>query len=271
MYYLLFTINSTMSIPQSQPYLAMNDLMKNYAFFQLAQVEALNELDEGQKRSLREFLLFFYLYAHPVNEETLYAFSFDGQELAHAKTGIKVSSYFEAYYDHYSSDEVTYHSCSTISFRQIGGFKQLTLELVQSLEGRLSPRLAMPNVNGWEEVVEQLNDANGMLKLYNLNISKLWDLIRTALSREGESLYGDYCIRMLNQNLAVYILFFDFSKIRTLLQGFKDDVLYEERLVNHLFGDTILMQKIMLEQRIDLALYPDVTSLFKEEARGIYL
>ena len=38
LFYLLFTINKTTSIVRSNPINAMNDFMKNYCFFQLAQL-----------------------------------------------------------------------------------------------------------------------------------------------------------------------------------------------------------------------------------------
>ncbi|HER2176199.1 TPA: hypothetical protein VJS28_001741, partial [Streptococcus pyogenes] len=44
LYYLLFTLNTTMSIHTHNSYSAMNDFMKNYSFFQLAQLNGLSSL-----------------------------------------------------------------------------------------------------------------------------------------------------------------------------------------------------------------------------------
>lgn len=64
-YYLLFTINSTTNITNNNPYGAMNDFMKNYCFFQLAQLGDVSAVSEEQKRHLRDFFFFFYLIYPP--------------------------------------------------------------------------------------------------------------------------------------------------------------------------------------------------------------
>ena len=50
----------------TNPFNAMNDFMKNYCFFQLAQLSDATKLNNEQKHQLRDFFFFFYLYTHPV-------------------------------------------------------------------------------------------------------------------------------------------------------------------------------------------------------------
>lgn len=132
LYYLLVTINSTTSIKQTNPFNAMNDFMKNYCFFQLAQLGEARGLNEEQRQQLRDFFFFFYLYAHPVNEETLYAFSFNGKNLVHTKTNIRMEQYFTVYHDYYSENLDKHRDQLFISPHEIHACKNLTLGLLRS-------------------------------------------------------------------------------------------------------------------------------------------
>ena len=147
LYYLLFTINSTLSINTHNTYSEMNDLMKTYSFLQLSHLHDVTCINAEQKQRLRDFLL-FYLYAHPVNDETLYACSLDQQRLIHTRTGIPLEDYFTAFHDHYTIHHDEYVKEIVISAEEIEVSKTLTLELLHVVEGRL-PKLIIPSVKGW--------------------------------------------------------------------------------------------------------------------------
>lgn len=204
LYYLLFTINTTTSIVNVNPYNAMNDFMKNYCFFQLAQLTSSARLNDEQKQQLREFFFFFYLYTHPVNEETLYSFSFSGQDLIHTKTHIHVEHYFSAYHDHYKANCKKYSDKLQISPEEIDACKHLTLALLRTIEGK-SARLVMPPEEGLEAVLQLINDVDTLLSIYFENKTALFELIRGFLSNNRSNPYHEHCFRTLLQNYVCYI------------------------------------------------------------------
>ncbi|MDL1162287.1 hypothetical protein P0100_14610 [Yersinia pestis] len=269
-YYLLFTINATTSIAKLNPYNAMNDMMKNYCFFQLAQLTDASRLNEVQRQQLRDFFFFFYLYAHPVNEETLYAFSFRGLDLVHTKTNIHVEQYVTAYHDYYSKHHDKYKDQISIDPHQIQACKSLTLELLRSIEGK-SAKLEMPPEEGLEAVLQLINDVDGLMHMYSENKTTLFGMMRDFLSDNRSNPYRDHCFRMLLQNYVCYILYFKFDEIHHLVDYFKDTPVWCERMINSLFTDAIFIQKIMRQHRIDIAEYENVIAFFNEEARRIYL
>lgn len=272
LYYLLYTINATTSIASLNPYNAMNDFMKNYAFFQLNQLTGINRLSDEQKGQLRESFFFFYLYAHPVNEETLYAFSFKGHTLVHTQTNIEVGRYISAFHDHCIHNFADYEERLSILPADIKACKQLTQELLRSIEGCAS-KLTMPLEEGIEAILRLINDVDEMLRRHSENNAELfavmWDFMKNTPRRSTP--YSEHCFRILLQNYVSYILFFDFDAIRDLVKYFEDDLPRCRTIINHMFTDAILIQKIMRQHRIDLASYPEVTALFEEQARQIYL
>lgn len=308
LYYLLFTINSTLSINTHNTYSEMNDVMKKYSFLQLSHLHDTTCLNVAQKQSLRDFFFFIYLYAHPVNDETLYACSWDQQRLIHSKTGITLKDYFATYYDHYTTHRDEYADQIMISAEEIQACKALTLELLQVIEGR-SPKLIIPSVKGLEPVIELINDVDGMLKLYKDDPYAFCQIIRDLLAdammdvtletnagagakansdtytdtnadslqlaTEGDSehfrLYRDYCFTVLLQNYASYILFFDFDEIRVLIDAFKDNPKECSIIISKMFTDTTFLQKIIRQQNIDLNEYPEVTRFFNEQATEWFL
>jgi hypothetical protein len=269
-YYLLFTINATTSVAKTNPFNAMNDFMKNYGFFQLSQLNDVTSLNEEQRQQLRDFFFFFYLYAHPVNEETLYAFSFCGLDLVHMKTNIHVEHYVTAYHDYYSKHHDKYKDQIFIDPHEIQACKSLTLELLRSIEGK-SAKLLMPHEEGLEAVLQLINDVDGLIHLYSENKTTLFGMMRDFLSDNRPNPYRDHCFRMLLQNYVCYILYFEFDEIHHLVDYFKDAHVWCERMINSLFTDAIFIQKIMRQHRIDIAEYENVTAFFNEEARRIYL
>ncbi|ERI04961.1 hypothetical protein [Aneurinibacillus aneurinilyticus] len=270
LYYLLFTINATMSIVKINSFNAMNDFMKNYCFFQLAQLTDASRLNDEQRHQLRDFFFFFYLYAHPVNEETLYSFSFSGQDLVHTKTNIHMEHYFSIYHDYYSENLDKYRDKLFIAPHEINACKNLTMELLGSIEGK-STKLAMPPEEGLEFVLQLINDVDYLIHIYSENKATLFSIMRDFLSDNRSNPYRDHCFSTLLQNYVSYILYFKFDEIHDLVDYFKGTPLWCGMIINKIFTDAIFIQKIMKQNHIDITEYKNVIEFFDEEARRIYL
>jgi len=270
LYYLLFTVNSTTSIFKINRFNAMNDFMKNYCFFQLAQLADVTGLNDEQRHRLRDFFFFFYLYAHPVNEETLYSFSFSGQHLVHTKTNINIEQYFSTYHDYYSENLDKYGDKIFIAPHEINACKDLTIELLRTIEGK-SPKLEMPPEEGLEDVLKLINDVDYLLHMYSENKTALFGIMRDFLSDNRSNPYRDHCFSTLLQNYVSYILYFKFDEINDLADYFKDTPLWCGTIINKMFTDSIFIQRIMKQNHIDITAYKHVIELFDEEARRIYL
>lgn len=270
LYYLLFTLNTTMSIHTHNSYSAMNDFMKNYSFFQLAQLNGLSSLKDEQKRELRDFFFFFYLYTHPVNEETLYACSFSGQDLIHTKTNIKLEHYFSTFHDYYSERLDSYREQILITPHEIQTCKNLTLELLRIIEGK-STKLSMPSEEGLEAVLGLINDVDQMLQIYAENKTLLFDIMRNFLAEPRISPYRDHCFTLLLQNYVSYILYFNFDEIHALVDDFRDTPEWCGIVINKMFTDAIFIQKIMRQSTINITDYPNVMEFFDEETRRFCL
>lgn len=270
LYYLLFTINKTMSIVKINPYNAMNDFMKNYCFFQLAQLSDAASLNDEQGQQLRDFFFFFYLYTHPVNEETLYSFSFRGQDLVHTKTNIHMEHYFSVYHDYYSEHLDKYRDKLVIAPYEINACKHLTLELLRAIEGK-SPKLAMPPEEGLEDVLRLINDVDYLIHSYAENKTTVFGMMKDFLADHRSTPYREHCFRTLLQNYVFYILYFKFDEIHDLVDYFKGTPSWCKTILNKIFADAIFIQKIMRQNRIDITEYGNVVEFFDEEARRIYL
>lgn len=266
-YYLLFTLNTTTSIVKTNPFNAMNDFMKSYCFFQLTQLTAATRLSAEQKQQLRDFFFFFYLYAHPVNEETLFSLSFSGQDLVHTKTCVNVEQYLSAYYDYYRDNLDKYKDKISITSYEVNVCKNLTLELLRCIEGKAS-KLSMPSVEGLEDILGIVNDVDSFLQMYSGNKTKFFAIIRNFLADNHSTPYRDHCLSTLLQNYVSYILYFEFDEIHHLVNYFKDTPLMCKRIINHVFADTIFIQKIMRQNHIEITDYTNVAEFFGEEARG---
>lgn len=269
-YYLLFTINSTTTIANHNPYGAMNDFMKNYCFTQLSQLGDVSAISEERKRQLREFFFFFYLYAHPVNEETRYAFSFREHELVHTKTNIEMERYFSAYHDYYREHIHKFSGKILLSPQEIEACKRLTLELLRSLEGK-SAKLTLPPEDGLEDVLRLVNDVDALIRTYSENRTQVFEVMAGFLADNRPSPYRDHGFRTLLQHYACYILYFKFDEIHHLVDYFKSNPAWCGRIINHIFADTIFLQRIMRLNHIDITEYKRVIEFFGEEARRIYL
>lgn len=270
LYYLLFTLNTTLSVNSHNAYSTMNDFMKNYSFLQLSHLSEITRLNEEQKHQVRDFFFFYYLYAHPVNEETLYACSFDGQNLVHTKTDITLERYFTAFHDHYSTNIKEYTEQIAIAPHDIQACKHLTLQLLQCIEGKLA-KLNMPEEKGLEAVLRLINDVDHMLQLHDNNKPALFEIMKNFLTDARSTPYRDHCFTTLLQNYASYILFFRFDEIHALVEYFEDTPEWCRTIINKIFMDTIFMERILRQKRIDITAYPNVTQFFEDEAKRIYL
>ncbi|NUU77362.1 hypothetical protein [Paenibacillus xylanilyticus] len=270
LYYLLFTMNTTLSINSYNAYSAMNDFMKSYSYFQLSQLNGVSSLNEGEKRQLRDFFFFSYLYAHPVNEKTLHACSFSGQDLVHTKTNIQLEPYFSAFHDHYSENYDKYSGQIVIAPHEIQACKRLTVELLRSIEGKTA-KLSMPSEERLEAVVQLINDVDQMIRMYTENNTALFDIMRDFLAEDHSTAYRDHCFTMLLQNYGLYILYFRFEEIHALVNYFKSTPQWCGIIINKIFTDTIFIQRMMRQKQIEITAYPDVISFFDEEAKKIYI
>ncbi|SEG24114.1 hypothetical protein [Paenibacillus sp. UNC499MF] len=268
-YYLLFTVNTTTSIVKVNAYNEMNDFMKNYCFFQLSQLNDITALSTEQRAQLRDFFFFFYLYCHPVNEETLYSFSFLGHNLVHTRTGISVERYFSNYHDYYSENFDKYKDQMDLAPHEIQTCKNVTLELLSAIEGK--SRLAMPHKEGLEDILQGINNVDWLIHRYAQNKAELFNVMADFLSDHHSSSYRDHCFKTLLQNYVAYILYFNFEEINALVDYFKTAPLWCEKIINAIFTDTIFIQKILRQNRIDIAEYSNVTDFFNERARSFYL
>jgi len=265
-YYLLYTINATTRIIPRNPYNKMNDFMKNYCFFQLAQLEHVTILSKEQKQQLKDFLFFFYLYSHPVNEETLYAFSFKEGTLIHAKTNINMEQYFSHYHDYICQHK---HDRTLLTPHEINACKKLTIELLRSIEGK-SKRLVMPFEDGIE-YLHLINNVDDFLHMFNQNNKAFYQLLHSFLFDHQSNPYREHCFSMLLQNYVTYILTFHFDDLIQLIAYFHDLPSIGRMIINKIFVDTIFMQKILKEANIDINNYPTIIEFFDEDARSIYL
>jgi hypothetical protein len=267
--YLLFTVNATTSIDAYNTYSQMNDQMKQYCFFQLAQLPNIYVLTAEQKISLRDYFFWFYLYAHPVNEDTLEAFSFHGADLIHTKTGIPVRDYFEAYHTHYIHNHAMYKKCLSLSPQELEACLKLTLQLLDAVEGRLTG-LTLPSGDGLEPALQMINRVDDLLDAYTRDKSYVFGVMRDLLTYAPSTPYREHVIRTLLNNFVCYILFFDFDQINELTEFFRGDPAIGKLVVSRMFTETIFLQKILRQSRIDLRNYPAVTALFDENARQMY-
>lgn len=268
-YYLLFTINSTTSINKINPYNAMNDFMKSYSFYQLSQLTGITALNKDQQAELRDFFFFFYLYTHPVNEETLSSFSFRGHDLVHTRTGIRVETYFSKYHDYYRDHLHTHKDQIGISPYEIDECITLTLELLRTIEGEF--KLVMPLEEGLEDVLQLINNVDLLIQKNLENKSEVFKVMAAYLSAERSSPYREYCFSMLLQNYVTYILYFNFDELNDLVDYFSHTPLWCEEIINTIFTDAIFIQKILRQNRIDITKYKKITVFFNETARSIYL
>ncbi|NGZ76571.1 hypothetical protein [Saccharibacillus alkalitolerans] len=301
--FLLYTLNATLSLPPLSPYHAMNERMKQYAFFRLARLSALSPENAERKDSLRDFLFWFYLYAHPVNGDTLEAFSFRGAsasgqaELIHTESGVSVRDYFRAYHDYYAERHEAFEERLTLGPEEIRACGNLTLLLLDALEGRPSTETDMPmlpTLPGHPELdaaISLIHSPGGLLSEYTRGRSAVFEVMgrlfetspstddmvkeTSSIANDGaapaRSSYHDYIAGMLLDDYICCVLHVDFDEIFRLIAHFEPAPALRTKIVSSLFADTIFLQKRLRQQGIDLVSdYPEVTACFDENARRMW-
>lgn len=268
LHYLLLTINTTLSIYPIHAYNRMNDWMKGYCFFQLSGLNRVTLLDAGQREQLRGWLLHQYLYAHPVNWDTLQAFSYQEQQLVHTVTGISVRDYMTRYYDEIHQHYELYAERLDASPSTIGQFKTLTLELLSHLEGSTTA-LQLPHSPEVSYMLPWLNDVNHLIEQYHRDKGAFWAVLRQA-AMSPQSAYGAHCFSMLLQNYACYILTFDPAELNVLVEALADEPDLCTLIVSRLFTDTIFVKHILWQHGQTMQEFPRVIAHFNEAAKELY-
>ncbi|MFD1884891.1 hypothetical protein [Paenibacillus wenxiniae] len=268
LHYLLLTINTTLSIYPLNRYNRMNDWMKGYCFFQLSGLNQVTLLTDEQRQQIRGWLLYQYLYAHPVNEETLQAFSYKEQHLIHTATDISVRDYMTRYHDEIQQHYEQYADRLNIPSNAVEPCKALTLELLSHLEGS-AMALQLPNMPEVSYMLPWLNDVNRLLEQYRRDKQAFFAVLRQA-AMEPPNAYHAHCFGMLLQNYACYILSFDPAELHVMVDALVDEPDRCTLIISRLFIDTIFVQHILWQHGQTIHEMPQLIAHFNDEAKELY-
>lgn len=294
--FLLYTLNAALSLPPLSSAHAMNERMKQHCFFLLGRLSAVTSLSEAQKRQLREFGFWFFLYAHPVNGETLEAFSLNAQpfsdpeskptktRLIHTESGIAVRDYFRVYHDYYAQHHSAYADRLLVSPQQIQASLELTLELLNVIEGNIAAEHA-PVLPDWPSEAHQetsdplqkalrwIHHPDELLDTYAASPGEVFELMRDLTlhahrDSAGTDAYLAPIAEMLLDHYVLYVLFFDPGELSRLIAYFSPEPEVCTILVNRLLTDTIFMQRILQMRGINLLeRCPEAEAFLNEQAR----
>ncbi|OWR32057.1 hypothetical protein CDO73_06205 [Saccharibacillus sp. O23] len=277
--FLLYALNATLSLPPLAPAHAMNERMKQHCFFVLGRLSSVTSLNEKQKNELREFGFWFFLYAHPVNGDTLEAFSLIAQpssdpehnptktRLIHTESGVVVRDYFRAYHDYYAQHHSAYADRLLLSPQQIQTNLGLTLELLDVVEGNIAAEHA-PMLPAWptethpetsvllRQALRWIHHPDELLKSYTAAPGEVFELMRDLTRSARQSAQMDAYLasiaEMLLDHYVLYVLFFDPGELSRLIAHFASEPETCMLLVNRLLTDTIFMQRILRMRGINL-------------------
>lgn len=278
--FLLYTLNATLSIPPLSPAHAMNERMKQHCFFLLGRLSSVTSLNEAQKRQLREFGFWFFLYAHPVNGETLEAFSLitaqpssdpehkpTRMQLIHNESGVVVRDYFRTYHNYYAQYHSAYADRLLLSPQQIQASLELTLELLDVIEGNIAEEHA-PMLPSWSSEAHQeasdplqkarrwIHNPDELLKAYTAAPEEVFELMRGLMLLAYPDAETVTCMfpitEMLLDHYVLYVLFFDPGELSRLIAYFSPEPEVCAILVHRLLTDTIFMQRILRMRGINL-------------------
>lgn len=293
--FLLYTLNATLSLPPLAPAHAMNERMKQHSFFLLGRLSSVTSLNETQKNELREFGFWFFLYAHPVNGETLEAFSLIAQpssdpepkptktRLIHTESGVVVRDYFRAYHGYYAQPHSAYADQLLLSPQLIEASLGLTLELLDVVEGNIAAEHA-PMLPAWPtetypeksdlllQALRWIHNPDELLKTYAAApgevFERMRDLTRSARQTAQTDAYLASIAEMLLDHYVFYVLFFDPGELSRLIAHFASEPETCTILVNRLLSDTIFMQRILRMRGINLLeRCPEAEVFLDEQAR----
>jgi hypothetical protein len=264
--YLLFTINSITSVCEIDQYNKSRDFVKNYSFLQLSKINNFPSISMRNKNKLRHLFFHSFLYSHPVNYETLYAFSIKNGNVFHVKSGVFVKDYFNEYYDFYIKNYAKYKSKISITFDELISCKKLTLLLLDSIEGK-SNELDLQYENVDLEIVNGINNFNYFVDIYNNDKEGFYEKFKTSLLSNNRE---DIFIDILLQNYVCYILYFDMDEINNFVKCFLNEREFCSIMINKMFYNPIFIKKILGDQKKNLSSYNRVTCFLDEETIDLY-
>ncbi|MBD2780352.1 hypothetical protein [Xenorhabdus szentirmaii] len=211
-------------------------------------------LTKKQKEEIRDFFFWHFLYTHPVNEETLEAFSFRGQDLFYSDANVKVSDYFRLYHDFYIERYSSYKDKLEVKPQDIEQFKYLTLDLITVIEGK-SKKLQLPDNEQSRIILSYINDIDFFLKSYYSDRESIFKLFKSALLRSDEDSYQNYIFSVFIQNYVCYILNFDFDEVKYLADYFNEDIYTYNNIIKRIHSDAIFMDRIVYLKKVDVLSY----------------
>ncbi|WP_446469792.1 hypothetical protein [Xenorhabdus stockiae] len=264
--YLLFTINSVTSIVEVNPNNKSRDFVKNYSFLQLSKINSFSSIFKRDKNKLRSLFFYSFLYSHPVNYETLYAFSIRNGDVFHIKSGVLVKDYFDAYYDFFVNNYEEYKSKIPITIDELISCKKLTSLLLGNVEGKCNG-LNFPSGYNDNGMIEVINNFDSLIKIYNQDKTMFYDVFKKYLLKNNrESIFVDFLL----QNYVCYILYFDMDEINNFLDCFSKERDLCGFLINKIFYNPIFIKKILIDQKKNLSSYGRVICFLDEETINIY-
>ncbi|ELY3545918.1 hypothetical protein SMX27_004279 [Cronobacter turicensis] len=264
-HHIIFTVNSVTTVPEINQYNRINAFMKMYCFFQLSNMK-INEGDASEFIKYRRFLFQYFLFSHPVNEETLNAFTInDSGKIIHTASNVALKDYASDYYDFYIENYEKLSAGIAIDKDEIEAAKCLHLSLIDMIEnGGFTLKIPSPDVSIDMNLV---NDSSYFIKAYQDNKQII---IRDVVNLLNEgSFHSEYCLNFILQNFVIYILSKDFGEIYHFLNSFSE--LDQRRsIVNLLFKNAIFIKAIMDENLMVWDNIKDIACLFDEEVKEMY-
>ncbi|EPN1932691.1 hypothetical protein ACTV70_004326 [Cronobacter dublinensis] len=264
-HHIILTVNSVTIVPEMNQYNRINAFMKIYCFFQLSNMKK-NENDASAFIKYRRFLFQNFLISHPVNEETLNAFTIsDSGKIVHTASNVALKDYASDYYEFYIENYEKLSAEIAIDKVEIEAAKCLNLSLIDMIEnGGFALKIPSPDVSIDMNLV---NDSSYFIKTY-LNNKQI--IIRDVVNLLNErNLHSEYCLNFILQNVVIYILSNDFGEIHHFLNCFS--ALAQKRaVVNLLFKRATFIKAIMDEKLIFWDNIKDITCLFDDEANKMY-
>ncbi|EOV0678603.1 hypothetical protein ACOII5_004179 [Cronobacter dublinensis] len=264
-HHMIFAINSITTVPKLTKYNYINAFMKLYCFFQLSNSRR-DESNSAQRISNNNFLFRLFMFTHPVNEETLNAFTLDNSgEIVHIPSGITLRDYASAYYDYFIEHYDQLSSQIVIEASEIEAAKILHLSLVDMIEkGSFDLKIPAPAL---PVDMKLINDAVYFTKVYSDDRERIVRTITTFL--QGKNTHEETCLNFLLQNFVVYILRMDFKEIYNLLNSFSQAE-QKQLLINQLFKRATFIKWIMDEKSISFDRIKEITCFFDDEAKKMY-
>ena len=117
-----------------------------------------------------------------------------------------MEQYFIVYHDYYSEILDKHRDQLFIAPHEIHACKNLTLELLRSMEGK-SPKLTMPLEEGLDALLQLINNVDDMIHMNVENKTTLFGMMRDFLSDNRSNPYRDHCFRIASELRLLYPLF----------------------------------------------------------------